>query len=269
MKKIIKNLFVIVLVFVVFSMFFVRFAYPYVLYPAPKDSGPIVSEGFELVSTGGAEFLYSPSEGDAKTIVYFHGNGETLNDIVYIAQKYSAYGFGIAVMEYPGYGDLDGDTTEETIYASADTVFDYLNEQGVSNEKIAVIGYSLGSGVATEMVYRGFGSELVLIAPYTSIPDVAQRFIPFLPVDFLIPEHFDTYEKAASIIVPTLIIHGDVDMTIPYDMGVELSQVFENAQFVTLEGKGHHDYFDDETIGVVAEFVMGRNKEVGEVEEVT
>jgi len=258
MKKIIKKILVVVPVFVVFSMFFVRFAYPYVLYPAPSDSGPVVPEGFELIKVEGAEFLYSPSEGDAKTIVYFHGNGETLNDITYIAQKYSSYGFGVVMMEYPGYGDLDGDTTEETIYASADTVFDYLNEQGVPNDEIVVIGYSLGSGVATEMAYRGVGSELVLIAPYTSVPDVAQRFMPFLSADFLIPEHFDTYEKAASIVVPTLIIHGTADMTIPYDMGFELSQVFENAELVTQDGKGHYDYFDSETIEVVAEFVMGK-----------
>ncbi|HAU40339.1 MAG: hypothetical protein UV80_C0001G0096 [Candidatus Peregrinibacteria bacterium GW2011_GWF2_43_17] len=255
MKKILKTFLIFGPIFIVFLMLFVRFAYGFVLYPAPNDEGPILLEGFEIINTEGVEFLYSPAEGGLQTIVYFHGNNETLKDITYIAEEYVSYGLGIAMMEYPGYGDLDGDPSEELIYASANTVFDYLNEQGIANDEIVVIGYSLGTGVATEMAYRGFGMKLVLIAPYTSVPDVAERFLPFLPVDFLIPEHFDTYEKSASIVVPTLIIHGTADKTIPYDMGVTLSQIFQNAEFGGQQGKGHHDYFDDETIGVVAEFV--------------
>lgn len=250
MKKIIKIFLISIVSFLLVLVTFAKFCYQCVLYPSPKDDGPTQSENWD-----GVEVFYAPVKDAGKTIVYFHGNNETLGGIQYLAEKYNSYGFSIVMMEYPGYGDSAGEPSEELIYSSAEVVINHLIDSGITNDQIVIVGYSLGAGVATEMAYRGFGSSLVLIAPYTSIPNVAAKWLPFLPMNFLIPEHFDTYFKSQSITIPTLIVHGTSDITVPYEMGEELSKTFPNATLITRENYGHLDYFDDATVGIIAEFI--------------
>jgi uncharacterized protein len=94
------------------------------------------------------------------------------------------------------------------------------------------------------MALRGHGKRLVLEAPYTSIPDVARRWLPFLPMDTIIDDRFDNLAKAPRVGVPTLILHGDDDRVVPYDMGVALSRGIAGAELCTIAGGGHNDLFD-------------------------
>ena len=233
--------------------------YPMILYPSPKDEGPAAPAGAALISletdSGQAvEFLYFPAKEDNPTLVYFHGNNETLKSCTALTQKFADSSLGIAIMEYPGYGNLTGTPNEKTIYESAETVIKYLQNQGVLQEKTIIMGYSLGTGTATEMASRNLGAKLILIAPYTSIPDVAESIVAIPYMDFLIPERFATLEKSSKIQIPTLIIHSKKDQVIPYEMGLKLSQTFPSANLITEESKGHNDYFDAETIKATIDF---------------
>lgn len=46
-----------------------------------------------------------------------------------------------------------------------------------------------------------------------------------------------------QIAVPTLVLHGDADRTVPHAMGQELSRLIPHARFHTLPGAGHN-YLD-------------------------
>ena len=56
---------------------------------------------------------------------------------------------------------------------------------------------------------RGLASRLILQAPYTSIPAVAQSFAPVFPMSWLMDDHYDNLGKATAVRLPTLIMHGD------------------------------------------------------------
>src|SRR5262249_15681369 len=154
-------------------------------------------------------------------------------------------GFGAALVEYRGYGAsaASGAPTEEGLYADASAILDALGARGVAPRDLVLWGTSLGTGVAAEMARRGGGAALVLVSPYTSIPRVAARGAWFLPVGLVVPDRLDTLAKAAEIRVPVLIVHGDRDGVIPYDMGVELSRAIAGADLVTIAGGGHNDLF--------------------------
>ncbi|MFA5855029.1 MAG: alpha/beta fold hydrolase [Candidatus Gracilibacteria bacterium] len=236
--------------------------YPMILYPSPKDEGPAAPAGAALISletdSGQAvESLYFSAKDDNPTLVYFHGNNETIKTCTDLVQKSANSGLGIAIMEYPGYGNLPGEPNEKTIYESAETLIEYLQNQGVPQEKTIIMGYSLGTGTAAEMASRNLGAKLILIAPYTSVPDVAESIVALPCMDFLIPEHFETLEKSSKIQIPTLIIHSKKDQVIPYEMGLKLSQTFPNATLITEESKGHNDYFDAATIKAIVDFACG------------
>jgi len=225
-----------------------RLGYPRLLYPAPQTDPFSPGEGKLLTLTARdgvrvhATQLTGPK--DAPVVVYFHGNGVVMGDVLWMARELLKRGLGVVVAEYRGYGRSAGTApSEEGLYADAEAVLGALAADGIEPERVALLGESLGTGVAVEMAARGRGSSLVLLTPYTSITDAAARFAPGLPVKFLMSERFDSLSKAARVSVPALVIHGTRDAVVPYAMGQKLAQSLPRARLITVEGGGHNDLF--------------------------
>jgi pimeloyl-ACP methyl ester carboxylesterase len=184
--------------------------------------------------------LHYPAPPAARTVVVFHGNGETVFDNVAHATELKRRGLGVLLVEYRGYGTIHGPApTESMLYQDAEAAITYLAREHVPAERTALCGWSLGSGVAAEMARRGHGSRLVLLAPFTSITDMGRRLAPILPVSLLMTHRFDTLSKAAEIKQPTLVVHGDADELIPFAMGEAVARALPDATLVRVLG-GHH-----------------------------
>jgi hypothetical protein len=200
--------------------------------------------------------LELPAAHDARTIVDFHNNRETAESRVEIARALHTLGFGVLLVEYRGYGASRAEeTTEQGLYLDAEAALDMLAGRGLGPDRIVLSGTSLGTGVAAEMARRGRGSRLVLVSPYTSIPDLVSRVAPFLPARTLVPDHFDTLEKSSAILVPTLIIHGDSDEIVPFTMGERLSREIPGARLVRVRGGHHGDLFAQDGARLLREIV--------------
>jgi pimeloyl-ACP methyl ester carboxylesterase len=240
-------------------------AYRSVLYPAPRDAAPDPPPGASLRSIRASDgvvvpALHFPAPSGAPTVVHFHGNGETLRTETPFALALVRRGLGVFLVEYRGYGAAPGDPGEEELYRDAEAALATLSEGGVRREDIVLSGISLGTGVAAEMAARGHGARLVLVAPYTSIPRLAGRLVPFLPTSIIVADRFDTLEKAAKIRVPTLVIHGDQDELIPHEMGKSVAAAIAGARLVTVEGGHHNDLFAvrPDLLDAIAEHAKGR-----------
>ena len=223
-------------------------SYRTLLYPAPGGvaAGPVDHRMSAKASDGVMAHAYDYTEpADTAVVVFFHGNGETAENGIDLASTLRAHGIGTVLAEYRGYGlSRDGaKPTESGLYADAVAVLDALENKGIDSKKIVLVGYSLGSGVASEMAARGRGRALVLVAPFTSIPAVAGRHAPFLPTSLLVGDKFDTQSKAPKIAMPVTIVHGTEDTVVPFDMGERLSNSFPHALFVPIQGGGHADLF--------------------------
>lgn len=224
------------------------FAYRMVLYPAPQDGAPELA-GASLLDLKASDnvrvpALYVPAPPGAPTVVHFHGNGETIRTCAWLARALSNRGVGALLVEYRGYGIAPGDPSEETLYRNAEAALAELRARGVDNGSIVLSGISLGSGVAAEMAARGHGSGLVLIAPYTSIPKLASQLVPILPASIIAADDFDTLGKAGRIQSRTLVVHGDEDELIPYEMGKTVASAIPGARLLTVAGGHHNDLFD-------------------------
>lgn len=183
------------------------------------------------------------------TIVYFHGNASSIGRLTHVQQQLTAHGFGLILPEYPGYAGAPGSPTEAGIYEAARVAI------ALSKQKPICIGQSLGTGVASRMAYEGLCEKLVLLAPFTSIPDAASISYPWLPVHALVRDRFDTASIAAKITMPTMIIHGANDNQVPTHMGRKLSTIFPNATLQIVEGHGHNDLWEAPIAAAIAEFV--------------
>lgn len=186
--------------------------------------------------------LHYPAPAEAPTLVHFHGNAEQLADRTPLFERLHALGLGVLVVEYPGYGKATGEPSEESFYEAAEAALAHLRGIGVPASKSVLQGQSIGSGVAAEMALRGHGARLVLLTPYTSMPEMARLVTSFLPGRLLVRHRFDTLAKAGRVEVPVLIIHGTEDEAVPFEMGERLSTAFPRAVFHAVEG-GMHDVF--------------------------
>lgn len=163
-----------------------------------------------------------PPSPNAPTLVYFHGNAGKLADRSEKLGLFIQQGLGLMALSYRGYGNSGGKPTELGLYDDARTVMNYLLDHGTSVENIILYGESLGSGVAVQMATEYKAKALVLEAPYTSISRRAAEIYPYIPVRFLLKDHFNSIEKITHIHSPLLIFHGELDPTIPIAHGKEL-----------------------------------------------
>ncbi len=224
----------------------VSVAYRTFLYPAPTAGLEPQVKGTTLwrlpTERGEVIALFGAPRDQKPVIVHFHGNGEELVDTSGLARELVSRGFGVLFVEYPGYGISKGQpTNEHAIYDAAERALRELDDRGFGPDRIVLVGQSLGSGVAAEMAVRSKGARLVLISPYTSIPDMVRRYLPIVPAQLLVRDRFDTFEKASSIRVPTLVVHGATDKLVPVEMGHQVASAIAGAELLILDGAGHND----------------------------
>jgi pimeloyl-ACP methyl ester carboxylesterase len=221
-----------------------RFVYPV---PPPHRVPAIGAERLALRASDGAPVtaLWFPPPPGSRLVVCFHGNGETADDDVPLARDLMDRGLGALLVEYRGYGDsAPGQSPDEQgLYLDAEAALDEAARRGLGHDRVALWGTSLGTGVAAEMARRGRGARLVLVSPFTSLRDVASRAVGWLPVSLLLPDRYDTLAKAANITVPTLIVHGDRDDVVPFDMGQTLARAIPGSRFVPIAGAVHGDIY--------------------------
>jgi pimeloyl-ACP methyl ester carboxylesterase len=141
---------------------------------------------------------------------------------------------------------LPGSPNEAGLYADARANIKGLMAQGVKSENIILFGHSLGTGVATQMAEEFHVGGLMLLAPYLSIPELAQTDYPFYPVEYAVLDRFESFKKMGKIHVPLLIANGFNDRVIPPSQGKQLFALAnEPKQFHSLPNCGHNDCFED------------------------
>lgn len=226
-----------------------------ILFPAPRSTTEPRARGAELLrlATGekDAVALWVPPAPGRSVVVFFHGNATEIGELGWLADALSSRGDGILFVEYPGYGVAEGSPSETSIYRSATRALDELPKLGIDRERTVLVGQSLGSGVAAEMAARGYGSRLLLISPFTSIPDIVDGLVPFGLGGVFVVDKFDTLAKARQIGIETVIAHGDADKIVPFEMGQTLSERIPGARLEVFEGTGHNDILGERLIQLI------------------
>jgi fermentation-respiration switch protein FrsA (DUF1100 family) len=214
------------------------------IFPAPDRPWP-VAEGFETVrypTSDGLELkaLYHPAAPGQPTILFFHGNGDSLSGSLVATEGYAAAGYGLLLHEYRGYAGNPGAPDEAGLYADGRAARAWLASQGVAEPQQVLIGYSLGTGVAAQLALERPPAAVVLIAPYTSIPAVVgHRFRGLVPADLLVRDRFDTAAKLARVRAPVLILHDRQDSSIPVAQGERLARLAPGTTIQLFSGHDH------------------------------
>lgn len=174
------------------------------------------------VNASGAQAIYLDQDGlrlkiwkvdvkSSKAIIYFGGNAEPVSRNI-APLRSAAPGWDIYLLNYRGYGGSEGSPSEAALYADAKALYDLIKDD---YDQTAVIGRSLGSGVATHLASERPIGRVALITPYDSITNVAQGKFALYPVSLLLKDKYNSAANAARIDVPVLILLAENDGVIP------------------------------------------------------
>lgn len=178
--------------------------------------------------------------GDAKqsAIIYFGGNAEDVaQNIPQFERIFPDH--ALYLVNYRGYGGSTGHPTEAGLFADALAIHDFVRAKHGS---VAVIGRSLGSGVAMYLASVRAVDRLALVTPFDSLANVAQRHYPLLPVALLLRDKYQSVKRAAAIDTPTLILAAQHDEIIPRVHAERLAAAFPpaRARMAVVPDTGHN-----------------------------
>jgi hypothetical protein len=161
------------------------------------------------------------------------GNGSLALDWLGVLPADPARRAGLLLFEYPGYGDCQGWPSRAGIRESLTALIPALATAWKLPEteiepRLSVAGHSLGAAIALEFAQMHPVRDIVLVAPFTSMRDMARRSFGW-PLCEVLKDRYDNRavldDLASRSPRPTLhIFHGADDALIPAGMSRELAQ---------------------------------------------
>ncbi len=150
-------------------------------------------------------------------ILYCHGNKDHM-DHYWPRQKLLSHigkqgRFGVLMFDYPGYGLSEGEPTEQNMYAATNGAMKWLQENGLTDDRLIIYGYSLGSAPASKSVGdKSFvmnPSKIILEAPFASSEVMVQdASLLNMPASYFTNVKIDNAEQIKKCTVPLYWLHG-------------------------------------------------------------
>lgn len=186
--------------------------------------------------------LFFPAPGD-DVVLFFHGNAGDLSGWQYVAEDFTDYGYSVFIIDYRGYGKSGGKISEQGLYRDADAAWEYVVKQkGCAPENVIVYGRSIGSGVAVDLASRVTAKGLVLEAPFSTLPDLANEKLPFFFPGIYLKYRFDNLSKIKRVSCPVVFLHGNRDELIPERHTRRLYEACTSKkEMIIFSGGSHND----------------------------
>jgi len=199
----------------------------------------------------------------ARVWAMFSGNASVALDWLDVVAMTRNEDDGFLLIDYPGYGASEGVAAIATTRGSAEKALTTLAEQIKISEaelspRLCVIGLSLGAAAALDFAVGRPVQRVVLIAPFTTLREVAARLFS-KPASYLLMESYDNRARVRELAQqerpPRITIyHGTADQLIPSAMGRELADSAPTiAQLVPVEGATHDTIVSDAWPQIVEE----------------
>jgi acetyl esterase/lipase len=228
-----------------------------------------------------------PSKEKRPGVIIIHGggwvNGTKEQRVEYAALKYVAHGFVVANVEYRLAKAATAPAAVTDVLHAAQWFHKNAGKYHVDTNRIVVTGDSAGGHLALMVAMTprsarlGPPAKVAAVVNFYGITDVADQLEgPHMQKYAVtwVPEQEGRRELAKRVspmtyvrkdLPPILTLHGDVDKTVPYEQGAnltrELTKVGASARLITVSGAGHG--FPQATLDDQFEHIFAFLKEKG------
>jgi hypothetical protein len=192
----------------------------------PADYG--IPEGAvedHWIETLDGELLYAwycRAENPIASAVFCHGNTGNLTTSADVIPHLLKAGVNVLFFDYRGFGKSTGRASFRGVISdgvTASRFHDKIRPKGLPS---ILYGYSLGGGVAAQVIRRHPFDALILQSTFTSLPQITRVLFPRIPLHLLAGNLFDTVNVIRNLQVPLLVVHGGDDEVCPCWMAHEI-----------------------------------------------
>lgn len=241
----------------------------WVLYPFDATRAPPAEAGLP-----GVEELYFDNDGETliawtaapkrgrPVIFYLHGNAGNLAARAGRFRRFLDRGYGLFAPAYRGSSGSSGTPSEAALIWDTEVAFHRLFAEmpALTARRVVLYGESLGTAVALSLMAspalhpeKGHGplAGVILEAPFTSIPDLAEHHYPGTrALAARLDSAWPSLTRAADLQAPLLVLHGTEDALIPIEMGRQITSAApsRNKRFLPVKGAGHTDLWRTDTL---------------------
>lgn len=189
-----------------------------------------------------------PAGVEAPTILFFHGNGEIVDDYDTVGSRYNEQDLNFLAVDYRGYGRSNGEPSVTSMMQDAHVIFKEVRKWLQVRERtgpLVIMGRSLGSAAALE-VAAAWQSEIVALiiesAFSTTLPFLQRLGLDTRALGITEADGFQNVRKIMVCTRPTLILHARFDEIIPVSEA-EILQAQSGArskEFLVVPGADHN-----------------------------
>lgn len=174
-------------------------------------------------------------------VVFYGGNAMNVGNFVNIAAADPTRSY--LLMNYRGYGGSEGKPSETDLVLDARQCIAHARSlQGGPATPLALVGYSLGSGVAMQVAAMENPASLVLICPFDSMTEVACNQVAFLP-RILPMDNWNSAIIAPTVTCPVTIMRAQTDDIVPTESTDRLIRSFNTPPAVKIYPADHNSIF--------------------------
>lgn len=189
-----------------------------IYFPVPASAATT----FDLAVDGATLKVTVREREGPQALIYFGGNAEdvalNLPDYARAFPEHALY-----LLHYRGYGGSSGEPNEAALHADALALYERVRAR---HPRVTLVGRSLGSGVAVRLAAQKEVEQLLLITPYDSIVNVARHHYPWLPVNWLLKDRFESVRYAPQVRAPVKILMAEHDRVVPRPLTEALQAAF-------------------------------------------
>jgi pimeloyl-ACP methyl ester carboxylesterase len=152
-------------------------------------------------------------------IMYCHGKRDHMDFYWPRAELLANTGgknhYGVLMIDYRGYGLSEGKPTESGLYADVDAGLQWLKTQGLTNNRLVIYGFSLGTAPATMLTANPRSitpAKLLLEAPFATADAIVQDASGIgLYASYFTDLKINNSDEIRKVAQPFLWIHGEAD----------------------------------------------------------
>lgn len=204
-------------------------------------------------------------DGKNPLVIFFGGNAQNSSNTLYNYYQFgtmkNVFGnYNLMLIDYPGYGMSKGKPSDDSMFIASKYIFEYATKMSEVNiDNIVIMGYSIGTGVASYCASENDASGLILVAPYDKALSLYNDAIDSFhgSVASLAKYSFDSSTYAENVTEPTLIFTSKKDEVINYKHSLDLAGHFSKLDdVVILENVNHNGYFSQtEVLNTITDFL--------------
>ena len=202
-------------------------------------------------------YYNNPKWEKSPLVIYFGGNAQnSSNTMAYYLDSWIFDYFewyNVLMVDYPEYGYSEWTIGENAMFKAANDIYNRaINQPDVDAENIVIIGYSIGTGVATYCASTNNVKWLVLIAPYDQALSLYNNAINIFhgPLKLLAKYKFDSLSYSKNIDIEVQVITSYDDEVINYKFSQNLSDNFKNRKDIIILDNNvkHSNYFSQDIV---------------------